>query len=427
MRRISITNPSISNTYQTYLTIDYTSGTTARVASTTSFAANDFAVFGIPREENAELEQISSITAPSTLNLASALSFSHSKGTPVFRVVWDQVQIEGRASSAVAWTILTTSAIQWDNPNNQTVYYHSAGTNSWQYRFAFYNSSSVTYSEYSPTLSGTIPARTTVRYMLDQVRKIAGDVEGKIVGDLELIRQFNRAQDIIYAHNPKYWFLKVDTFETGSGSIAATANTDRYTLANLTNFGHLSHIKYRYNSGSNDIIYTLRKIDEAEFDRIDSDQNMTDDDWPTVYKLIPADSSSDNGYFKVTPDILTSNVGTFYPVYYEKMAELDSVDDITQVPLPELLVDFAIAYVFQVKGNAVKAKIYERTLVEDPDKKNPPLPIGLAQLDKLDSYQKKAVGQPQVLKVFKGHKAIKRLFGNRYSGLSQDYWRENYF
>ena len=263
--------------------------------------------------------------------------------------------------------------------------------------------------------------------MIDRVRKNTGDIERKIVTDDEIIQSFNEGQDIVYTHNPRFWFLKVDTFELGSGSIAATAGTGRYTLANLTNYGHLSSIKYRYNSGSTDVIYQLRRIDEVEFDRIDSDQNTTDDDWPQVYKLIPADASSANGYFKITPDILTSSIGTFYPVYYEKMANLDTVDDETQIPLPQILINHAIAFVERIKGNETKAKIYERGLVQDPDKKFPPTPTGLAMLDKLDNQQKKAVGQPQVLKVFKGHKAIRRLFGNKYPGVSNDYLRENYF
>lgn len=423
MRQVSIVNPSVETTYKTYLTSDYSSGTTLTVASNVSFAANDQLVIGNPREEYTELKQLSSTSGVVTLNLASALNFSHSKNTPVFKVVWNQISIEGRSSSAGTFVELTLSAIQWDNEDGLTLYFHSAGTDSWEYRFRFYNSQSTTYSEYSPTQTGAIPARNTVRFMIDEVRKIADDIEGQIISDAEIVRLFNRAQDIIYTHNPKYWFLYVDTYELGSLSIAATANEDVYSLNNLTRYGHLAGIKYRYNLSPIDNIYRLKKITDAEFDRLDADQNITDDNWPQVFKLIPADSTSANGYFKITPDIKDSGIGTFYPLYYEKMADLDSVDDTTQVPLPFLLEDYAIAYIQRIKGDERKARDYESSLISGSSNITP---YGLSMLDEMDNQQKSSIGQPTSLWRFRGQKAIPRLYGNR-NLQSADYIRENYF
>ena len=424
MRRIAINNPSVETTYRTYLTSDYSSGTTLTVASNVSFAANNLMIIGNPREEYTEGKQISALSGITTLSLASSLNFSHSKNTSIFRVVWDFVSIEGRSSSSGTFAELTQSAIQWDNEDDLTLYFHSDGNDNWEYRFRFYNSATTTYSEYSPTQTGTLPGRKTVRFMIDEVRKIADDLEGKIINDGEIVRLFNRAQDIIYAHNPKYWFLYVDTYELGSGSIAAVAGTDKYSLNSLTRYGHLSGLKYRYSSGGTNNIYQLKKVSEVEFDRLDADQNTTDDDWPTVYKLIPADSSSANGYFKITPDILTTGIGTFYPLYYEKMADLSQVSDETQVLLPFLLEDYAISYIQRIKGDEIKAKLYESSLVSD----NPRIiPRGLEMLDEMDRNQKKAVGQPQVISMFRGQKAITRLFGNKYPGINMDRIREDYF
>lgn len=427
MRRVRIQNPTLDKNYRTYLGADYASGTTLTVASNTSFAALDFLIVGEPREEATEIKQLSSNTGATTMTIASALNFAHSKGTPIYKTPWDFVSIERRTSSAGVFAEISQSAIQWDNPQNETVYFDSDATSAYEYRFRFYNSSSTTYSEYSDTLTGALPGRNTVRYMIQIVRDITADKERKIVSDEEIIRALNRAQDIIYAHNPKYWFLYVDTFELGSLSIAATAGEDVYTLNNLTRYGHLSGLKYRHTSGATDVIYQLRRVEEVEFDRLDSDQNLTDDNWPTIYKLIPADSSSDNGYFKITPDILASSIGTFYPTYYEKMANLDSPADSTQVPLPDLLIDYAISYVEKIKGNESKAKIYEANLINITGENLRQVPPGLKMLDQLDANQRKAVGQPQSLKVFKGHKAIRRLYGNKYPGVSMDYIRENYF
>lgn len=424
-RRLRITNPLLEKTYRTYLGADYSSGVTLTVASNVSFADNDLLVIGEPREESSELKKMDSKTGVTTITLASALNFAHSKSTPVYKSMWDQVVIESRSSSAGSFATLTTSAIQWDNSDNETIYYDTNGTDAYEYRFRFYNSVTLQYSEYSVTITGAGPARNSVSYMLDRVRELTQDTENKIASDDEIIRAFNRAQDIIYAHNPKYWFLKVDTFETGSGSVAATASTGKYTLANLTNFGELAYLKYRYNSGGIDEIYRLRKVFEAEFDRYDSDQNATSDDWPEIYKMIPADSSSSNGYFKITPKIANNSVGTFYPVYYEKMANLDTVEDTTQVLTPDLLIDYGISYVERIKGNETKAKLYEASLVSDSENITPK---GLIMLDKMDNAQKDSVDQPRSVWNFRGQKAVGRLYGNRSISITTlDQLREDQF
>lgn len=423
MRRILIQNPSVERTYKTYVDSDYSSGTTLTVKNNASFAANDLIVVGEPTEELTELKQVSSISGSTTITLSSALSFAHQKPASVYKVAWNFVSIERKTSAAGTFAEITQSGIQWDSKTNETIYYDRDATNAYQYRFRFYNSVTATYSEYSGTITGAIPLRTSVQFMIDMVRKISGDPERKIVSDDELIRVFNRAQDIIYAHRQKYWFLYVDTYELGSGSIAATANTDRYTLGGLSPFGHLSGIKYKYNSGATNIVYQLRRLSEAEFDRLDVDQNTTNNDYPDVYKLLPADSSSANGYFKVTPNIKNSSVGTFYPLYYEKMTDLATMSDTTQVPLPDILIDYAIAFVFRVKGDEKKADIYERHLVlPRPDV----VPSGLLLLDKLDDQQKVAVGQPISLSRFRGQRAVDRLYGNRYPQ-SPDFVRENFW
>jgi hypothetical protein len=431
MRRLRIQNPILSKAYRTYLTADYSSGTSVTVASVTSFAALDQLVFGEPREELTELKQLTTTVATTTLTLPSALNFAHNKGTPVYKTPWNFVEIERRTSSSGSFSVISQSPIQWDNKNNETVYYDSAGTSSYGYRFRFYNSATSTYSEYSPTIDGAAPARNVVRYMVARVRKITGDEERKIVSDDEIIRAFNKGQDIIYAHNSKYWFLYVDTFELGSGSISATAGEDTYTLNNLTNFGHLDSLRYRYSSGSTDNLYHLEEISSVEFDHLDADQNTTDDNWPTVYKRLPGDATSDNGYIKVTPDIKDSSIGIFYPNYYEKMADLDSMDDETQVPLPHLLEDYAIGWVEKIKGNENKGNQYLSVLeiisTNDNQKTLPQSsPRGLLILDAMDEAQRKATGQPMYLSRFRGHRAQRRLYGNK-TLQSPDYIRENYF
>lgn len=425
IRRLRITNPLLSNNYKTYLNAAYSSGVALTVKSNVSFAANDLLVVGEPTEEFAELKKLDSISGSVTLNLPSALNFAHNKETPVYKSLWDNISIEGRSSSAGVFAEITQSAIQWDNKNNETVYFHSSGDDNWEYRFRFYNSVTTTYSEYSPTITGAQPGRKTVRYMVIQVRKTVQDELRKLVTDQEIIRFFNRAQEIIYAHNPRYWFLYIDTYKGASG-IASVANQSVYDLDTYTTFGHLDSIRYKYTSGGTNLLYHLKKMPDVEFDARVRDLNKTTDDWVKFYKLLPADSSSDMGYFQVDPTPKNA-VGTFYPNYYEKMADLSLISDSTQVPIPSILEDFAISQILRIKGDEQRANLYETQFYgpEDRNKDTRKL-TGMALLDELDDQQKRSQKQIGELIRFRGQKAGSRFFGEDTS-FNADQIRENYF
>lgn len=429
MRRIRIQNPLIDHTYKSYLGADYAvaDGTAVTFISNNSFAANDQLIFGEPREELAELKKLNSVSGATSGVIASALKFAHQKGTSIYRVIWDQVAIEADYGSGFA--IITTSAIQWDNAGNETVYYDPNGTNATSYRFRFYNTVTLAYSEYSPTLTGATPARNTVGYMLEQIRLIAGDRERKIVQDEELIRVLNRAQDIVYSYNSKWWFLKVDTEKANNGISATTPNTV-YSLASYTNLGHLARLKYRYTSGSLDYKYDLKYKGELEFDSINWNYNQPQFDYPEFYKMLPADSSSTKGYFQIDSPIKTNSIGIFYPVYYEKMTDLDTVDDTTQIPLPAILEDYGISYVFSLKGNETKAAQYMNQFLGPADSQEKSREIsGIKLLQELDKQQRGGVGQPRSLVAYKGRLGTNNFMGNYTGrpGTTRDYLRENFF
>jgi hypothetical protein len=425
MRRIIAGNPLTEHAHKTYLSAQYTSGLTASVLSNVSFQQNDLVIFGELGEEQTELKKLSGLTNKDTLDLASALSFPHHKDTPVYRIPWDFIVFEGRASSADSFEILSESPIQWDT--RDTVFYHGAGSGTWEYRFKFYNSSAQIYSEYSPTVSGAGFNRSQVGFMIHRVRKLVKDLTGRIVGDGEIINFFNSAHDIIYARNPEYWFLKVDTKQTNNG-IAAVADTAVYSLASYTNFSHLHLLKYRYNNGEIDKIYSLNYKPESEFDQATRDLAKAAEDYPIRYKLLPPDSSSEVGYFQVDPKILNSNVGTFYPVYFKIIPELDSFDDETIVPLPQLLEHYAIMQIEQIKGNEAKAKVYEN-LFFGPNERRKGFERmeGLALLDEINKFKSRPQGQPRNLIKFMGQRGAARMHGDRRTISSHDDQKEKYF
>ncbi len=419
MRRLRFQNPSIDKTYATFLGADYVIGaTTVTGQSNNSFAANDIGVFGEPSQELTETKKINSLTGSTVFNLPSSLNFAHGKGTPIYKTLWDQIAIEADYGSG--FSIITQTAIQWDNKNNETIYFDANGADTTRYRFRFANSVLSTFSEYSPTLGGSGFTRPQVGYMIRQVRKMVYDIERKIVTDDEIIRMFNDAQDIIYAFNQKWWFLHVDAENSGI-SIPSIANTKVYSLASLTNYGHIDRIRYQYTLSGVTQIYDLIKKPSLEFDALVVNQTRPATDWLQIYKLLPPDASSIYGYFKVEPVPQTTGVGTFYPNYYIKMADLNSVDDSTSVPFPSMLERYAQGRTEQIKGNEDKAQIYLNYLVSDNEDR---IPKDLETLLKLDKQAKEAAGQARSLFRFRGQKYPQRLMGRTIE--ERDYNREFY-
>lgn len=424
MRRLRIQSPLVDKTIKTTLGADYASGTSLTVLSNNSFTANDLLIIGELSEELTELKQLTSVSANTGMTLPSAPKFSHSKGTSIYKSLWDQISIESRSSSAGVFAVTATPDIQWDNENNETVYYDQNGTDAYQYRFRFYNSVTTTYSEYSPTLGGAGFTRQQVGYMIREVRKIVNDLERKIVTDDEIIRFYNRGQDIVYAHNTRYWFLKVDTYKQNTG-IAAIADTGVYSLESYPSFGSMDIVRFRYTNGGSDRLYSLSRDSDIDFDAATTDLNRGTDDYPSSYKLLPPDSDSSTGYIQINPVTKTTGIGTIYPIYYDKMSNLESVDDETRVPMPDILCDFAISQIERIKGNDEKSKMYLDLFLGPKDQRGGFENItGLKLLDKMDASQGRASGQPRSFKTFRGRRGAFRSFGN--PRMNHDDFKEDY-
>lgn len=404
-RRIRIVNPLVDKTYKTFLSVDYTTAATTdlEVLNSTSFADDDLLVVGEPTQETTEKGTIDTVADINTFTLLASLNFPHNKGTAVYKVLWDFASIESRSSSSGTFAQLSQIPIQWDNKNNETVYYDNNGTNATEYRFRFYNSITLAYAEYSPTITGGGFTKAQVGYMLRNVRSITNDKERKIVDDDELIRYFNTAQDIIYARNPRYWFLKVDTYKDSNG-ISIVSGTDVYDLDVYSNYGHLSKLRFLYNNGTTQQIYDLEYKPTNEFDRLVSNLTQTGNDYASCYKQVPPDASSEKGYIQIYPKPINA-YGTLYPSFYKTMDALDTVDDSTPVPLPYLLENYAISQVEKIKGNDTKARLYEGMFYGTPDKlKDDQVVGGLALLDNMDNANKRPQEQARNLVNFRGQK-----------------------
>jgi hypothetical protein len=417
MRRIRIPNIVLVNSEKTYLDADYTSGTTLTVIQSFGFQDNDIAVVGNVGEEKTESQDVTGRTGTTVIDISAALNIDHNKGTPVYRSEYDQVSIERDTVE------ITKSDIQWDKP--ETLYIDSTGNDSHSYRFRFYNSLTATFSEYSPTVAGSGFSRSQVGFILQETR---GELRGtslRKVSDTEIIRLFQEGQTVIQDSNPRYWFLKVDTFKADNG-IATVADQSVYSLATYTDLNILARIRFNFNDGTDNIIYDLDPKDEIEFDVWVRDQDRATDDRATKFKLIPPDSDSDQGYFEIDPVAENSGNGTFYPVYFKTMAVVNDISDTTDSPLPHLLKYYALWRIHERLGNTVKANIYKKLFWgPSPQDKDRTALTGIALLEHKNKSQGIAIGKPQSLVRFRGQKAVSDMFER--ATLDRDSQAERYW
>ncbi len=422
MRKLVIVNPDLSKTEKTFLDADYSTGVTITVLNNYGFSINDIAIFGEPGEEQSESSPVLSQSGHTTFTLTTALKFPHNKNDVIYKYEYDQYEISRYRSGT--WTVISISNIQWDK--RETIYIDSGGLSTDSYRYRLLNSISAATSDYSPTVAATGFTRSQVGYMINQVRKLLQDVNREIIkSDDEIIQQFNKAQDIIRSIREDWFFLR----KSSNGQITTTANKREYALNTyLSSLNQIDVVNYRYNDGSQDITYPLINKTLFEMDRIYTDNNNTAvDDWPRYYAIEAPDGVDSTGYLLLDRKSKTTAYGSFYIRYYKIMTDLSGVADITDIPIPSILEDFALEYGFRIKGDDKRAQTYSERFYGPPPGRADQfsVPTGLRLLSIMQNSKGKAVGQPESLKKWRGRRPIDRMYGRPY--VSNDLYREQYF
>lgn len=417
-RRIKIPHPDLALSQKTFLSADVLSGSTLNVLTASGFVDQNIAVIGNPGEEDTESLPIQAHTN-TTFTLTGNVLTQHNKATPIYRSEVDQVEISYYTASA--WTVLATINIQWDQV--YTVFVHSGGLDSYSYRFRYKNSYSLNYSEYSGSVSGSGYTKFQIGTMIANVRLLIKDQEKKIVSDAEIIRFLTRGKDIVRGTRNDWWFWRKED----KGTLSTTAGIRTYNLDSIaTNIDYIKDIRFNYNNGSLNEMYTLDYLTDVEFDyRIRDITSAANFDYARVYNIQPPDASSTSGYIRIDPIPLTTAYGSFYVRYYINETDYVSPSDTTAIPIPSILEDYAIAQCERIKGDEDRALLYEKSF-------NGPAPFsrdntslsGIALLQQMQKGKGRPLGHPQQLKVWRG-RDLNRFTQSRGSNL--DATRENYW
>jgi len=180
MRNLYIGNQTLTvDKKDTFLTTDVSSGgSTLTVKSIVGFAINKIICIGEIGEENSEIVKTHTSTSPSgtTITLLSALTFSHNRGTKVYIIDYDQIEISWSATATGTKTVLETISIQSDQ--NETIYSDTSQTTGY-YFSRFKDSINTRYSDYSDSVPYTGYVDNTV-YMIK--KRALDSVNEKIEG-----------------------------------------------------------------------------------------------------------------------------------------------------------------------------------------------------------------------------------------------------
>jgi len=419
-RRVRIVNPDLSGSERLILDADYSSGTSLTVKSNYGIQDNDILVIEQPGSEKAESSSAASTNGNTTITLDSAYKFAHQKGSVIYRSEYDQVEISYRTSSTGSWVVLDTIGIKWDD--RETIKIHQGATSSYEYRFRFYNSASTNFSEYSPTIGGAGYAYNQIGQLVDDVRAIIIDPDRKIVSDQQIIKFLEEGKKIIQAKKNNWWFwYKID-----EGTITTIADNRKYDLDTISeNIEYIKDVRLRNTDGDDDVTYQLKFEQEIIFDQYVTDNDESSNDEVRRFTILPADSTSSSGYLLVDPAPETTGDGSFYIRYYQPDTQFDDVADTTTIPIPGILVDYAVFKCEQIKGKDDRAAIYYKRFLGAPaDRRNLEQLTGVALLEQMQIGKLKAIGQPKQIKYFRGRNAMGRMYG---SGGDQASIAENYF
>lgn len=257
------------------------SSVSVNVVNTNGFSADDFAVVGSLGDEASEIQVAHTITDADTF-VFSSLSLSHPSGTPIQRVLYDQISLE-RSSDNSSWSVIATISIKGDQ--RRIDYNDTAGTTSSYYRFRYYNSTTATYSAYSNSFSvASLPS--AIDTIVDEVIKELGTEYDEVVNkdviftaladtDIKIARElarsnkeFNKSSDEInlIAGTTDYALLPtVVTITDVQVGYASSANRVRSEEVPLEyglvdeDFGRVLHSSYR--SSSDGLIHLVLRTE----------------------------------------------------------------------------------------------------------------------------------------------------------------------
>lgn len=309
---------------KTYLTDDVSaSATSSTVENNSAFNANDYVLFGRPRDEKTEIIKLTSVTGNTTFGHTTGPVFDHDARTPVYEIKYNQAKIYRATSQTGTYSLIATVDL---TPDEQyTEYDDTAGSATSWYKIKYYNETTEGLSDYSAAVQGTGYTDDSKRSMTDEVMEDFGDEEGNEISRTSVGRKLKAGVRRIVRELVKMYpdyFLAYTTQ-------ALTADTATYDLP--TRFLAFQRVDVSYDSTTHGDAY--KATFEFESEGLPDDEYQESD--PRVF------FRGNTFGLRPTPDNSSGQAWLWYWQYPEEMD-----DDSDEHGLPyggrDLLVEYAL-------------------------------------------------------------------------------------
>lgn len=326
---IRVKHPDLTNGIKTYLAaLVNSTGTSISVQDSAGFAADDFAVVGIPGAERTEIKKISAITDALTIGIA-ALAYSHPSNTPVTKIPYDKIKVYSSATETGTFAEITGSPFAIAIDQSFTAIDDPDFTSSKWYKISFYNSDSTDESSLSDPIQGTGPKRGSVRSLISRVRKYMGLKDENVVTDEDIIDMFNECIDELQELKG---YPKSEKTLTEDADHTQTSYPFPSDLVELKSIRLLDGTSYTY----------PKYLNYEEFKAMDAVANVTTT-VPEYYTIWGEEVIFSPNFVGDTIDITWYYIGT--------IAHIDSDNDIPEISKPEILVFYACAMISVMRKN----------------------------------------------------------------------------
>lgn len=190
---IFISHPNISQNNETFINTDYSS-------AVSSFAVDNGLKFGVDQYavvsggEKTEIVRTNASTAPTatTITLASATNYAHSRGESIQFIPYNQVTIQESTDGGTTYSTIATMALRLDAEN--TYLNWTTGLATSYYRARFKNSEDTTYSSYSDGIIATGFVASSAGSIIGEAMLELGEKEDDILSKRWLFNALNEGR-----------------------------------------------------------------------------------------------------------------------------------------------------------------------------------------------------------------------------------------
>ena len=232
--QLKINNQDLTlNSDKTYLASDSAVGdSTLSVQDIHLFAINQILIVGQIGTEGTEIIKTHASTAPSgtTITLASTLTQAHSRGTPIFIVMFDQYELSNAATATGTKTLLSTpigNGILAIDPEQYDTLYNETQFSSGGYFVRKYNSITTNYSSYSDFIPyGGLDANT-IGAVKNRALRQMGESLSELITDQDMNDWLYEARRTI-DQDPRVFRW---TFRTKFGAIIGQCISGQWTVS----------------------------------------------------------------------------------------------------------------------------------------------------------------------------------------------------